>query len=121
MKVLDNKVCVVTGAGGVLCSSFAEELAKNGAKVALLDLNKDAAQAVADKINAEGGKAIAVDCNVLDKASLEAARAEVDAAFGKTNILINGAGGNNPRGTTDKEYYEEGDLAIEGLKTLTKH
>ncbi|MBQ4160838.1 MAG: SDR family oxidoreductase [Clostridia bacterium] len=118
MKVLDNKVCVVTGAGGVLCSSFAEELAKNGAKVALLDLNKDAAQAVADKINAEGGKAIAVDCNVLDKASLEAARAEVDAAFGKTNILINGAGGNNPRGTTDKEYYEEGDLAIEGLKTF---
>ena len=118
MKVLDNKVCVVTGAGGVLCSSFAEELAKNGANVALLDLNKDAAQAVADKINAEGGKAIAVDCNVLDKASLEAARAEVDAAFGKTNILINGAGGNNPRGTTDKEYYEEGDLAIEGLKTF---
>ncbi|MBQ4159612.1 MAG: SDR family NAD(P)-dependent oxidoreductase, partial [Clostridia bacterium] len=55
MKVLDNKVCVVTGAGGVLCSSFAEELAKNGANVALLDLNKDAAQAVADKINAEGG------------------------------------------------------------------
>jgi len=118
MKVLDNKVCVVTGAGGVLCSSFAEKLAKNGAKVALLDLNKDAAQAVADKINAEGGKAIAVGCNVLDKASLEAARTEVDAAFGKTNILINGAGGNNPRGTTDKEYYEEGDLAIEGLKTF---
>ncbi len=118
MKVLDNKVCVVTGAGGVLCSSFAEELAKNGAKIALLDLNKDAAQAVADKINAEGGKAIAVGCNVLDKASLEAARAEVAAAFGKTNILINGAGGNNPRGTTDKEYYEEGDLAIEGLKTF---
>ncbi len=118
MKVLDNKVCVVTGAGGVLCSSFAEELAKNGAKIALLDLNKDAAQAVADRINAEGGKAIAVGCNVLDKASLEAARAEVDAAFGKTNILINGAGGNNPRGTTDKEYYEEGDLAIEGLKTF---
>lgn len=118
MGVLDNKVCVVTGAGGVLCSSFAEELAKNGAKVALLDLNKDAAQAVADKINAEGGKAIAVGCNVLDKASLEAAHAEVVAAFGKTNILINGAGGNNPKGTTDKEYYEEGDLDVEGLKTF---
>ncbi len=118
MKVLENKVCVVTGAGGVLCSSFAEELAKNGGKVALLDLNKDAAQAVADKINAEGGKAIAVGCNVLDKASLESAKAEVNAAFGKTDILINGAGGNNPKGTTDKEYYEEGDLDIEGLKTF---
>lgn len=118
MKILDNKVCVVTGAGGVLCSSFAQELAKNGAKVALLDLNKDAAQAVADKINAEGGKAIAVGCNVLNKESLEAAKAEVNAAFGKTNILINGAGGNNPKGTTDKEYYEEGDLDVEGLKTF---
>lgn len=118
MKVLENKTCVVTGAGGVLCSSFAVELAKNGAKVALLDLNKEAAQAVADKINAEGGTAIAVGCNVLDKASLEAAKAEVHAAFGRTDILINGAGGNNPKGTTDKEYYEEGDLAIEGLKTF---
>ena len=118
MGVLDNKVCVVTGAGGVLCSSFAEELAKNGAKVALLDLNKEAAQAVADRINAAGGEAIAVGCNVLNHASLEEAHEAVVAAFGKTNILINGAGGNNPKGTTDKEYYEEGDLDVEGLKTF---
>ncbi len=118
MKVLDNKVCVVTGAGGVLCSSFAEELARNGAKVALLDLNKEAAQAVADRINAAGGTAIAVCCNVLNKDSIEAAYAEVNAAFGLVNILINGAGGNNPKGTTDKEYYEDGDLDVEGLKTF---
>ena len=71
---LNNKVAVVTGGGGVLCSSFAEAIAKCGASVAVLDLNGDAANAVAGKINAEGGKAIGVSANVLDKASLENAK-----------------------------------------------
>ena len=107
---LTNKVAVVTGAGGVLCSAFAKVLARAGAKVALLDLNGDAAQRYADEITAEGGTAKAYPCNVLEKASLEAAAAQILADLGPCDVLLNGAGGNNPRATTDKEYYEPGDL-----------
>ena len=107
---LSGKVAVVTGAGGVLCSYFAKVLARAGAKVALLDINEEAAGVFADEIIAEGGVAKAYKCNVLDKAScLEVADA-VKNDFGTCDILINGAGGNNPRATTDKEYYEMGDI-----------
>ncbi|MCQ2385362.1 MAG: SDR family oxidoreductase [Clostridia bacterium] len=101
-----GKVAVVTGAGGVLCSSFAEALAQSGAAVALLDINEDAAKAVADKITAAGGKAVAVKTDCLSKDSLAAAKAVVDRTFGKCDILINGAGGNNPRATTANEYFD---------------
>ncbi len=107
---LNGKVAVVTGAGGVLCGMFSKALAASGAKVAVLDLNEQAAQKVADEICAEGGCAKAYACNVLDKESMEAAHQKVLADFGSCDILLNGAGGNNPRATTDKEYYEEGDL-----------
>ena len=107
---LGGKVAVITGAGGVLCGMFAEALAAAGAKVAVLDLNGEVALAVADKITAAGGTARAYTCNVLDKPSLEACHAEVLRDLGPCDILLNGAGGNNPRATTDKEYYEEGDL-----------
>ena len=107
---LTGKVAVVTGAGGVLCSAFAKDLARAGAKVALLDLNQEAAQKFADEINAEGGVAKAYACNVLDKDICYAVADQVEADLGKCDILINGAGGNNPRATTDKEYYEEGDM-----------
>jgi NAD(P)-dependent dehydrogenase (short-subunit alcohol dehydrogenase family) len=107
---LNGKTAVVTGAGGVLCSSFAEALAECGANVAVLDLRLEAAEAVASKIRANGGKANAYACNVLDKASLEEARSKINAELGECSILINGAGGNNPKGTTTKEYYEEGDM-----------
>ena len=107
---LTGKVAVVTGAGGVLCSAFAKDLARAGAKVALLDLNQEAAQKFADEINAEGGVAKAYSCNVLDKGICYAVADQVEADLGKCDILINGAGGNNPRATTDKEYYEEGDM-----------
>lgn len=107
---LTGKVAVVTGAGGVLCSAFAKDLARAGAKVALLDLNQEAAQKFADEINAEGGVARAYACNVLDKDICYAVADQVEADLGKCDILINGAGGNNPRATTDKEYYEEGDM-----------
>lgn len=103
---LKDKVVVITGGGGVLCSSFAEALALCGAKVAVLDINSDAAQAVADKINAAGGTAIAVKANCLERESLEAANEEVKAKLGICNILINGAGGNNPRATTSNEYFD---------------
>lgn len=107
---LSGKIAVVTGAGGVLCSVFSKALAAAGAKVALLDLNLEAAEKVAAEITAEGGAAKAYKVNVLDKDSLTACRERVRADLGKCDILINGAGGNNPRATTDKEYYEPGDI-----------
>ena len=107
---LSGKVAVVTGAGGVLCSAFAKTLARAGAKVALLDLNFESAKTFADEIVKEGGIAKAYSCNVLDKDICEAVATEVEKDFGKCDILINGAGGNNPKATTDKEYFEIGDI-----------
>ena len=107
---LKNKVAVVTGGGGVLCSGFAKTLAKQGVKVAVLDLNEQAAQAVADEIVADGGTAIAVGCNVLETESMKKAREIINEKLGTCDILLNGAGGNNPRGTTTKETLEEIDL-----------
>lgn len=107
---LSGKVAVVTGGGGVLCSGFAEALAACGAKVAVCDLRLEPAQAVADRINADGGKAIAVEANVLDKESLMAAREKINAELGTCDILLNGAGGNNPKGTTTKEYLFPEDI-----------
>ena len=107
---LEGKVAVVTGAGGVLCSSFAKVLARAGAKVALLDLNYDAANAYAEEIVKEGGVAKAYSCNVLDKKICYEVADKVEAELGKCDILINGAGGNNPKATTDKEYFEIGDI-----------
>lgn len=107
---LTGKVAVVTGAGGVLCSAFAKTLARAGAKVALLDLNEEAAQAYADEIVAEGGVAKAYKCNVLEKETCYAVADQVEKDLGSCDILINGAGGNNPRATTDKEYFENGDI-----------
>ena len=107
---LAGKVAVVTGGGGVLCSGFAEALAACGAKVAVCDLRLEPAQAVADRINADGGKAIAVEANVLDKESLMAAREKINAELGTCDILLNGAGGNNPKGTTTKEYLFPEDI-----------
>lgn len=107
---LTGKVAVVTGAGGVLCSYFAKVLARAGAKVALLDLNVEAATAYANEIIAEGGIALAYGCNVLEKETCEAVAQKVLNELGPCDILINGAGGNNPRATTDKEYFEIGDI-----------
>ena len=107
---LKNKVAVVTGAGGVICSVLAKALSLARAKVALLDLNEDAAKKYAEEIVKEGGVAKGYKANVLDKASLAECHRQILKDFGKCDILINGAGGNNPRATTDKEYYEKGDL-----------
>jgi len=117
---LKNRVAVITGGGGVLCSGFAKTLAQLGVKVAVLDLREEAAQAVVDEIKAEGGTAIAIGCNVLETESLEMARKTVNSELGPCDILINGAGGNNPKGTTSKDYFEDGDLdnAVEGIKTF---
>lgn len=107
---LTGKVAVVTGAGGILCGMFAETLAEAGAKVAVLDLNEEAAQKVADAITAKGGVAKAYKTNVLERASLEETHAKALVDLGPCDILINGAGGNNARANTDKEYFELGDI-----------
>ena len=117
---LKGRVAVVTGGGGVLCGDFAKALARQGVKVAVLDLNEAAAQKVADEITAAGGEAIAVPCNVLEPESMEAARKVVNETFGTCDILLNGAGGNNPKGTTTKETLEAVDLVEkdENVKTF---
>ncbi|MBR7127278.1 MAG: SDR family oxidoreductase [Lentisphaeria bacterium] len=117
---LTNKVAVVTGGGGILCSVMAKALANSGASVAILDLKLEAAQKVADEINASGGKAIAVSANVLDIESLKNAEKIVSETFGVCDILVNGAGGNNPKGTTSKEYLFAEDLQnqVEGVTTF---
>ncbi len=97
---LGGKIAVITGAGGVLMSEFARALAASGAKVALLDINEGAVQAVAESIG-ENALPIATDC--LNKAAIMAAADRIHATWGKVDLLINGAGGNNPRATSDNE------------------
>ena len=107
---LKGKTAVITGGGGVLCGMFAEALGACGANVAVLDLRKDAADAVAEKINADGGIAKGYAANVLKPEEMKAVREEILKDFGKCDILINGAGGNNPKGTTTKEYLDLEDI-----------
>jgi NAD(P)-dependent dehydrogenase (short-subunit alcohol dehydrogenase family) len=115
-----TKTIVLTGAGGVLCSTMAEALAKQGHNIAVLDLRKEAADTVAQKINDNGGNAIGVEANVLEKDTLLKAKTEVNKAFGKCDILINGAGGNHPLGTTSKPFFQMEDLEnnTEGFKSF---
>lgn len=116
-----DKVVVVTGAGGVLCSKMAQAFALCHAKVALLDLHLSAAEKQADLIRQEGGIAKGFEANVLDKASLEKVHQDVLKTFGKCDILINGAGGNNPKASTTQEFYEpkidEATITFFDLKT----
>ncbi len=113
-----SKVIVITGAGGVLCSDFARFLAEKGNKVALLDINEEAVTKVAEEITAKGGVAKAYKCNCLEKESVEAVHKAVNADFGPCDILINGAGGNNPRCTTLHEEYEKGDESADEFLTF---
>lgn len=103
---LKGKTAVVTGGAGVLCAAFAKALAACGANIAILDIAEDKAQAVADEIVQSGGRAIACKANVLDKASISHAHTQVLETFGKCDILLNGAGGNSPRATTDDEFMD---------------
>ena len=110
MGYYSNKVVVVTGAGGVLCSVIAMAYAKEGAKVALLDLSLENATLKANEIVEAGYIAKAYQCNVLVKESIEAAHQAILKDFGKCDILINGAGGNNARANTDNEFFKNDDL-----------
>lgn len=107
---LTGKTAVVTGAGGILCSIFAKALAQAGAAVALLDINLEAAGRVAEEIKELGGIAAAYEVDVMNKDMLESVHARVLALLGPCDILVNGAGGNQARANTSKEYFEMGDI-----------
>ncbi len=110
-----GKVVVVTGAGGALCGTMARAFAQAGAKVAALDLNEEAVKKLAEELKAEGFVCEGYKANVLDPEALEAVHAQVLADLGPCDVLVNGAGGNNPRATTDNEYQHE---AWEGCKSF---
>ena len=110
-----NKVVVITGAGGLICGAMARAFAQSGAKVAALDLNEDAVKALANELKAEGFICEGYKANVLEAEALEQVHQQVLADLGPCDILVNGAGGNNPRATTDNEYQHE---AKEGGKSF---
>ena len=113
-----GKVAVVTGGAGILCREFCKALALCGAKVAVLNRTLSKAEAVVEEIKAAGGEAIAVAVNVTDPASVEAAHQAVLDAWGKCDILINGAGGNDPAATADDEFFSMETLLDENKKSF---
>lgn len=115
---LKDKVAVVTGGTGILCGAMADALADCGAKVAILALGQESCEAKAAQINARGGQAIGIETNVLQKQSLENAHEIILKEFGPCDILINGAGGNHPKGTTSNEYLMPEDLDNKELTTF---
>ena len=117
-EITKKEVVVVTGAGGVLCSAFAAAMAKKGYQTALLDINLDAAEQVAQQIRENGGIAHAYRCDVLDWDSIAAVHRQILDDMGPCTILINGAGGNNPRCTTAHELYEPGDETRKDILTF---
>lgn len=116
---LKGKTVVITGGAGELCGYFSKALAKCNAKVAILDLRKKAAEDIAREIIEDGGTAIGIEANVLELESLKKAETIIKKEFGLCNILINGAGGNHPRGTTSKEFLTLEDLDNEHKEIIT--
>jgi NAD(P)-dependent dehydrogenase (short-subunit alcohol dehydrogenase family) len=122
-----GKVVVITGAGGLICGAMARAFAGSGAKVAALDINEDAVRKLSDELAAEGYVCKAYKANVLDTAELAEVHKRITAELGPCDILVNGAGGNNPRATTDNEYQHEAaggksffDLDAEGVDFVFK-
>ena len=123
-----GKVVVVTGAGGLICGAMARAFAQSGAKVAALDLNEEAVKNLASEIEKDGFICKGYKANVLDKDELEKVHQAVLADLGACDILVNGAGGNNPRATTDNEYQHEAkeggksffDLQVDGVDFVFK-
>ncbi len=117
---LSGKVAVVTGGAGVLCAALCRALADQGVRVAILDIRPEVAEALAAEINQSGGKAIAIRCDVCDKASIVSAAQEVLKVFGRVDILVNGAGGNHPSATTrsDQSYFDIPEEALSWVVNL---
>lgn len=118
MSYLENKTVVITGGSGVLCKEFAKAVAQEGAKVAVLGRTLSKLEEVAETIKSNGGTAIAVACDVVSKESVEAAKKAINDKFGKVDVLINGAGGNNAAANTQKDYFEDGDKENEDVKSF---
>ena len=116
MPNLKNKVAVVTGGSGVLCSEFCRVLAANGAKVAIVGINPDLGANLENEIRNQGYEATSFYMNVMDKESIKKCHEEILAKYGKCDILINGAGGNNPKATTDEEFFSTESLTNDNLK-----
>lgn len=115
---LKGKIVAITGAGGVLCSSMAIELARHGAQLAVLDLNLKNAEDVVEEIKKIGGVAIAVQCDVLNVESVQKAKSLINDKLGLCDVLLNGAGGNHPKGITTNEIFKPEDLLNDSLTTL---
>ena len=115
---LKGKTAVITGGGGILCGAIAKGLAADGVNIALLDLNKERADAIAAQINADGGNAAGFACNVLDLDSVKQSQADVLTKFGDYDILINGAGGNNPKASTTHDNFDMSDLDKEDVMSF---
>ena len=109
-KSLNGKTVVITGGSGILCREFAYALARQRMNVAVIGRTLSKLQEVTDKVNELGGKGLAVTADVTDPEAVKAAKEKINSEFGSVDILINGAGGNHPRGTTSKEYFEAGDI-----------
>lgn len=115
---LRGKVVVITGGGGVLCSCMAIELARQGAKIAILNRTYEKAIVVVEDIQRQGGEAIAIECDVLNSENVKNAEEIVFKAYGSCDILINGAGGNHPKGVTTNEIFETADLENKEITTF---
>lgn len=115
---LTDKVIVITGGSGVLCGEIASCLAEYGAKIAILGRRIEACEKKANEIIDNGGTAKGYACDVLDREKLKKVHEEIKNDFGKCDILINGAGGNNPKATTTEEYFYAGDEIKEDIMSF---
>ena len=113
---LKDKVAVVTGGSGVLCGEFCRVLARCGCKVAIVGISVELGDALEQEIRSEGFEATSFIMNVMDKESVKKCHEEILAKYGKCDILINGAGGNNPKATTDEEFFTPESLTNENIK-----
>ncbi len=115
---LEGRVAAVTGGGGELCGVMAEALADIGVKVAILDIHREHAVLREKVIVENGGTARAFQCDVLDEANLKDCLAEISEQWEAPDILINGAGGNHPKGSTGKEFMEFEDIGNSDVRSL---
>ena len=118
---IQGQIAIITGGSGILGSAMAHGLAQAGANIVIIGLHEEKTNAVAESITAQGGKALAIACNVLERADLQRALEQVTATFGQVDILVNAAGGNAPQATTspDNPFFELDKAAIDSVFALS--